>query len=51
MHFFWRDDHGATAIEYGMISALIVIAIIGGVQALGASVSSVLYSKLVSAFD
>jgi Flp pilus assembly pilin Flp len=50
MHLFWRASHGATAIEYGMISALIVIAIVAGVQALGAGVSSLLYSKLVSAF-
>ena len=27
-----RDDRGATAIEYGLIVALIVIAIIGAIQ-------------------
>ena len=29
------DDHGATAIEYGLIAALIVVAMIGGLSALG----------------
>ena len=31
-----RDDSGATAIEYGLIGALISIAIIGGLQAFAA---------------
>jgi pilus assembly protein Flp/PilA len=29
------DKRGATAIEYGLIAALIVIAMMGGLQALG----------------
>ena len=29
------DEHGATAIEYGMICALIIVAMMGGLQALG----------------
>jgi len=32
---FLQDDSGATAIEYGLIAALIAIAIIGGAVALG----------------
>jgi pilus assembly protein Flp/PilA len=28
----WRDERGATAIEYGLIVALIVIAIIGSME-------------------
>lgn len=36
---FWRmlrsDKRGATAIEYGLIAALIVIAMMGGLKALG----------------
>jgi Flp pilus assembly pilin Flp len=51
MHHFICADRGATAIEYGMISALIVIAIIGGVQAVGAGVANSLYNNLVSAFN
>ena len=30
-----RSKRGATAIEYGLIAALIVIAMIGGLQSLG----------------
>ncbi len=29
------DDRGATAIEYGLIAALIVVAMIGGLTTLG----------------
>ena len=36
---FWRslrsDKRGATAIEYGLIAALIVIAMMGGLKQLG----------------
>ena len=32
------DQRGATAIEYGLIAALIVIAMIGGLQTLGGGV-------------
>ena len=30
-----RDNCGATAIEYGLIAALIVVAMMGGLSALG----------------
>ena len=29
------DDRGATAVEYGLIAALIVVAMIGGLKSLG----------------
>ena len=32
---FLKDESGATAIEYGLIAALIAVVIIGGVTALG----------------
>ncbi|RST32302.1 Flp family type IVb pilin [Sphingomonas ginkgonis] len=32
---FCADDRGATAIEYGLIASLIVIAIMGGMANLG----------------
>ena len=32
---FLKDESGATAIEYGLIAALIAVAIIGAVSALG----------------
>ncbi len=31
----WTDTRGATAIEYGLIAALIIIAMMGGLRALG----------------
>ncbi|HMQ92304.1 MAG TPA: Flp family type IVb pilin [Amaricoccus sp.] len=31
----WSDDEGATAIEYGLLAALIAVAIIGAVTTLG----------------
>lgn len=33
------DDSGATAIEYGLIAALIAVAIIAGATAVGTSLS------------
>ena len=36
---FARDQRGATAIEYGLIAALIAVVIIGAVTALGTGVS------------
>ncbi len=32
---FASDERGSTAIEYGLIAALIVIAVIGGITAVG----------------
>jgi pilus assembly protein Flp/PilA len=37
---FLKDESGATAIEYGLIAALIAVAIIGGVSALGTSANA-----------
>lgn len=31
----WQDESGATAIEYGLLAALIAVVIIGAVSALG----------------
>ena len=36
---FIADDSGATAIEYGLISSLIGVAIIAGVRSLGTKMS------------
>ena len=35
---FWRDHAGATAIEYGLIAALIALTIIAGLTLLGGGV-------------
>lgn len=32
---FWKDDSGATAIEYGLIAALIAVAVIIAVGTVG----------------
>ena len=37
---FWRDESGATAIEYGLIAAGISIAIIVAVNGLGTNLNS-----------
>lgn len=36
---FRKNEDGATAIEYGLIAALIAVVIIGTVTALGGSIS------------
>ena len=37
---FVRDESGATAIEYGLIAALIAVVIITGVTAVGTQLSA-----------
>ncbi len=37
---FMKDESGATAIEYGLIAALIAVVIIGAVSALGTKLST-----------
>ena len=37
---FVKDESGATAIEYGLIAALIAVAVIGGVSTLGQNANS-----------
>lgn len=39
LSLFLRDDSGATAIEYGLIAALIAVGIIAAAMALGGSLS------------
>ena len=40
MRKFFENESGATAIEYGLIAALIAVAIIGAVTTLGTKTSS-----------
>ncbi|WP_409432517.1 Flp family type IVb pilin [Litorimonas sp. RW-G-Af-16] len=40
MSRFIKDESGATAIEYGLIAALIAVALITGATALGTSLDS-----------
>ncbi|WP_082529503.1 Flp family type IVb pilin [Aurantimonas sp. Leaf443] len=37
---FLKDESGATAIEYGLIAALVGVAIIGGATTLGSNLST-----------
>ena len=39
-----RDDSGATAIEYGLIAALIAVAAIGAFTAVGSSLTGIFNS-------
>jgi pilus assembly protein Flp/PilA len=43
-----RDQSGATAIEYGLIAALIAVVIIGGVTAIGTSLNTTFTSVSAS---
>lgn len=45
-----RDEQGATAIEYGLIAALIAVAAITAMQALGGELSET-FSKVDSELD
>ncbi len=41
---FSKDESGATAIEYGLIAALVAVAAIVGMTALGSSFNSIFNS-------
>ena len=41
---FMTDESGATAIEYGLIAALIAVVIIGAVTSVGGSLNSTFQS-------
>jgi pilus assembly protein Flp/PilA len=45
---FMRDESGATAMEYGLMVALLSLAIIGTVKALGQSLNSAVFGQLVT---
>jgi pilus assembly protein Flp/PilA len=45
---FVRDDSGATAIEYGLIAALISVVIIAAVTLVGGNLSSTFQSVATS---
>ncbi|MEO6199394.1 MAG: Flp family type IVb pilin [Sphingomicrobium sp.] len=45
-----RDERGATAIEYGLIAALIVVAIVGALSGLGGGVGG-LWTKVTTDFQ
>ena len=38
---FFKDESGASAVEYGLLVALIVVVIIAGVTLLGTSINTI----------
>jgi pilus assembly protein Flp/PilA len=44
---FLKDDNGATAIEYGLIAALVAVAIVGALTTLGTSLTG-MFTKVNS---
>jgi pilus assembly protein Flp/PilA len=44
----WRDETGATAVEYGLIVAFIFLAIVGGLSAFATN-ENVMYTKISTA--
>lgn len=46
---FMNGESGATAIEYGLIGALISIAIVVGARAIGVSIGSAFYGPIATA--
>ena len=47
---FAKDEDGATAIEYGLIAALVSVAAIGALTAMGNSLST-LFNRVSSALS
>ena len=45
------DDSGATAVEYGLIAALITIAILASLRTLGANLFGLPLPALIAAFE
>ncbi|MPN28262.1 hypothetical protein SDC9_175703 [bioreactor metagenome] len=45
---FWRDEEGATAIEYGLIAGLIAAVIVGAVTGLGTRINTLLGNILTA---
>jgi pilus assembly protein Flp/PilA len=49
----WRrfvdDDTGVTAVEYGLLTALISLTIIGAVSATGQAIKTMLYQQIINA--
>jgi pilus assembly protein Flp/PilA len=41
---FLKNENGATAIEYGLIAALIAVVIVGGVTLIGTNLSALFTS-------
>jgi Flp pilus assembly pilin Flp len=47
----WKDEAGATAVEYGLIAALIVVAMLSGLKALGVDIAALPLQSIISALQ
>jgi len=47
---FLKDESGATVVEYGLIAALIAVAIIGGATFVGSSINAQ-FDSIASTID
>jgi Flp pilus assembly pilin Flp len=45
----WQETSGATAMEYGLIAALIAVAIIAGLKELGATIVGLPLQSIIDA--
>ena len=45
------DASGAVALEYGLLAALVAVAILGGLRTLGISVANLPLSALIATFQ
>lgn len=46
----WKDESGATAIEYGLVAVLMSLAVIAGSTVIGVSLASI-FQYLADVFD
>jgi len=44
------DERGATAIEYGLIAALVTLIIVGAISAVGTAIKTNFYDKMQNIF-
>jgi Flp pilus assembly pilin Flp len=45
----WTNEAGATAVEYGLIAALIVVALLSGLKALGMDMAGLPLQSIINA--
>jgi Flp pilus assembly pilin Flp len=45
----WKDETGATAVEYGLIAALIVVGLLSGLKALGMDMANLPLQSIIAA--
>jgi pilus assembly protein Flp/PilA len=48
---FARDESGVTAVEYGLMAALIGLTIFAAVSAVGSGIKNTLYGQIVTALQ